>query len=187
MTMLRTLSDEYLASLRERADRLDRRQAEVERRHAEAEAAYQREHAAIVQERIEVDASIKTYSDFLQSRGRTPSAAPKVVPVSRTVVAAEDLNRKELYWVKRLGAKHAEVLLAIGAQGATTRDVSTKTGVKIDVVRNFMHADSKRGMVKRRGEKVHLTPVGERVLRAFMLGDEKQSAPSLSTGGASMQ
>ena len=173
--------DLYLASLTQKDADLDQRQAELD-------AAYQRDSEALAAERAEIQAAMRHGQAFVQSQGNgsapvIKAAAPPTI--ERTV--APELSKDERYWAKRLGAKHAEVLQALKLRGSTTRDISAQTGVAVDVVRNFMHADVRRGMVKRRGSKIHITPVGERVLSAATAEAQKESAPSPKTGGGFMQ
>ena len=145
-------NDPYLASLEAQEKKLDAEERALD----EMEAALKAGRDSVAAGRVTVRAARDHYLGFLaeQRKRAVPEKDYRGDPMPSGVAV--------IPLPSRIGPKHRCILEAIReGDGLTARQIADQTGVKVDVIRNFIIEDSALGILDRPDGRAILTPAGK--------------------------
>ncbi len=183
--------DPYLVMLTDQAKALDGREAQLAVREEQIKA----DRTAIAQDRAKLEVAKQHYLAFLASKKAAPEATtfrvaqcggesgPGVLP------PLEEAVRPPIPLPLRMGNKRRQVLdeVATATNGLTTREISERTNVIQDVVRNIVSAEIKEGIFLRHGDRIVMTPAGLDYLNRAnaKFGVPQKNTPPATASGVS--
>ena len=183
-------TDPYKQMLTDQAKALVAREADITAREAQLKA----DREAIAQDRAKLDIARQHYEAFLASR-RTPEN-PFHVPTDEfdddyggepMEIGGRQQTAGPIPLPLRFGPKRRRVLeeVATATNGLTTREISDRTNVQVDVVRNIVASEIEKTIFARHGDRIVMTPAGLDYLNratAKFGPAQKETPPATASG-----